>query len=68
MHPFFKRIKRLLFGSKYRILVLRKKGVTFQQDNLFVNARSYEQAELLAYEHKGIYDEIQIVRIDLIEL
>lgn len=68
MNRLIKRLKYLVFGSKYRVLVLRKKGVTFQHDNLFIRARSYEQAERTAYESKGIYDEVQIVRIDLMEL
>lgn len=68
MQRFWKRLKHLLIGNQYRVLVLRQKGVTYHQDTLTIHARSYEEAVDQVVLHKGIYDDIQILRVDLIEL
>lgn len=68
MQRFWKRIKHFLIGNRYRVLVLRQKGVTYHHDTLTIHARSYEEAVDQVVLHKGIYDDIQILRVDLIEL
>lgn len=67
MNKWWRIIKKVMIGDQYRVVIVRQKGETCHQDVVTIYARSRDNAEQQAFEMKGIYDHLFILRIDLID-